>query len=87
MVNVLAVVVGISGLAISYVLLPAFWSEMDEHRGARTVDCPEAKHEALARTSAWRGAARCMGLPVRLQVLSCSLWPERSGCAGKCLAK
>lgn len=75
------------GIATTYVILPVFWSEADQHRGSQPIECPEEKRRAFARTSAWRGAAACMGLPVRLHVLSCSLWPERSGCEQRCMAK
>lgn len=74
------------GTAITYVLLPTAWIEMEEHRGYRPVECPDGKCPAFIETDAGRGAARCMGVPVKVEVLDCTRWPERAKCAQRCLS-
>lgn len=73
------------GIAMTYVLLPTAWIEMEEHRGFRPVECPEAKCTAFVSTDAERGAAACMGVPVKLEVIGCTLWPDRAKCGQRCL--
>jgi hypothetical protein len=87
MSEMLGFVLTFLGIAITYVLLPTAWIEMEEHRGHRPLECPHAKCTAFVQTDAKRGAAACMGLPVKLDVLACSMWPDRAGCDRGCLSK
>lgn len=79
-------VAGLAGVAVALVLIPTMAMGWLDQRGYRTVRCPGTRGEAHVRTSPMRGALANVGLPVRLRVLSCSVWPERRDCAQQCLA-
>jgi len=72
-------------LGLLYVVVPVVWHTYREYRDRRTVVCPEtgtsAEVDFDARKTAWTAAYRTPKPEIR----GCSLWPERSGCAQRCI--
>ena len=87
MLELFAFVLVFAGTAMTFVLLPTAWLELEEHHQPVAVDCPEQKRLAVVRMDAERGAAACMGLPVKPDIIACSRWLEHQGCAKGCLPK
>jgi len=80
------VILAILAIGVLFVALPVVLAAFGEHRGTRPVLCPEAGRLASIQLDAGR-AARCAILGRSLlSVESCSLWPERRGCAERCLS-
>lgn len=82
----LMAVVAILALVVGFALVRmarAWW----KFRGRAVVTCPESQRPAGVvvdtRHAAWTGVA---GTP-RLQLATCSRWPERAGCGQQCLSQ
>ncbi|MFQ5899206.1 MAG: hypothetical protein ACE5JN_13310 [Candidatus Methylomirabilia bacterium] len=72
-------------LSIVYLFVPAFVLTFREYRGARRVLCPETETQAQVEVAAGRVAlTQFFGAP-RPKIVTCSLWPEWSGCGRRCL--
>jgi hypothetical protein len=54
--------------------------------GRRNVLCPETGRFATIRIRALRAAATSLLDDPRLRVSDCSQWPERQGCAQRCIS-
>ena len=79
------VVISVLGVAFLSVLLPVMVGFFRRYRGIRSLTCPETGREVEVGIDAVRVAlTSAFGRP-RLQVKSCSLWPEKEGCRQKCL--
>jgi hypothetical protein len=80
------VILGVLGIGALFVVLPVALTTLSEHREPRSVVCPETGGRASVQVDA-RGAVRgaIFGRSF-LRAEGCSLWPEKSGCAQKCLA-
>jgi len=82
-----AVLAAIVGVAVGYVLLPVVAETFLRVRAKRRFVCPERGVTAEVGVDARRAAlAAAVGRPA-LQVKTCSLWPERSGCRRSCLSR
>jgi len=57
------------------------------YRGARTVECPETRRPVGVELDARRAALTGLAGTSRLQLTSCTRWPERAGCGQECLAQ
>lgn len=87
----------LSGLLIligltTYVLFPllfvvfAFAREtFCRYSESRILQCPEMESKAKVSVDAWRAALASVVEKPRLRVKTCSLWPQRKGCAQACL--
>jgi hypothetical protein len=75
---------GLAVLAVLFVLAPVTGSVYLHFRSPRWLRCPETRQPAAvavdARHAAWTAAFRRPLLRVR----SCTLWPQRAGCAQRC---
>ncbi len=79
------VITAILALAALYVLLPRVGHVLGRYRDAQVVPCPETGAKAELVIDASRAAfTSAFGRP-RLRAKQCSLWPERKGCAERCL--
>jgi hypothetical protein len=79
------VILAILGLGGVFVLLPVALSSFFEHRGSKTVLCPETGGPATIEVDAGRATRGAIFGLVRLSVERCSRWPQRSGCAQGCV--
>lgn len=83
--NPWVVLAAIAGVGSVYVLLPVITEAFLRFRQKRDLICPEAGMNAEVSVDARRAAfGAAIGRPA-LRVKTCSLWPERSGCARSCL--
>ena len=87
MLELFAFVLVFAGTAMTFVFVPTAWIEMEEHHRPVALDCPEQKRIAVVRLDAQRGVAACMGLPVKPDIVACSMWLDRKGCAKSCLPR
>lgn len=79
------VVGAIAALGLAYVVFPVVMQTFLQYRKSRSLNCPEEGKAATVNIDA-KTAARTAAVGVaRLQVLNCSLWPEKCGCAQSCL--
>ena len=79
------VILAILGFGAVFVLLPMALASFFEHRGPKTVLCPETGTPATVEVDAGRATRGAIFGLVRLSVESCSSWPQRSGCAQACV--
>ncbi len=83
----LLLLAAIAALGAVYVVLPVMLDAFWRYHKRRSLTCPEEEKTASvridAKAAAW-GAARDK---TQLRVRDCSLWPEKSGCAQRCLAQ
>jgi hypothetical protein len=59
--------------------------EMRRFAGARVVTCPETRKPAGVRLHAFRAAAESLFGARKLELKSCTRWPERQDCGQECL--
>ena len=81
----LPVIVGICLLALFYVLVPALLTGYTAARGVRTLACPDGGTQATVQPAALQMAVSEIGMNPKQPVASCSLWPGKQGCDGRCL--
>jgi hypothetical protein len=81
------VVVGIIVAAIVLVALPVALTTYLDFRKARWVRCPETESKAAVHVDPLRAAIGSTVGALPLHVDTCSLWPERQGCAESCAAQ
>ena len=71
--------------AALYVVLPVVLHARRRFRPPQILDCPESGERAALFVNARKAMlTAAVGNP-HLQVIECSLWPERQGCAQRCL--
>lgn len=79
-----AVLAGLTVIGFLFVLVPVAGSVYFGLRAPRWLRCPETHVLAGVAVDAGRAAwTAAFGQP-RLKVRSCTLWPERAGCAQRC---
>lgn len=71
--------------ALLYVLAPIVLNVFSRFRREHAVRCPEADAEAEVRIDPVHAARTAVPGPPVLTVVRCSLWPERQGCAQRCV--
>jgi hypothetical protein len=64
--------------------LPMFSGASQKYRYRKIVRCPEAEKSAEVGIVASRTG---LFSPAGIKVRACSLWPQRKGCAQKCLER
>lgn len=72
-------VVGLTTVARVWIVNRLRW------RGTRIVECPENHATAAVEVDAGRAAATAIRGETRLQLSTCSRWPEMAACAQDCL--
>jgi hypothetical protein len=77
------VLIGLAVVAVVFVLLPVGAAMASRFRDARSVRCPESRTDAVV-TVGRAGLAEVLGTPAARRITTCSLWPERGGCAQAC---
>jgi hypothetical protein len=83
--NPLLVLPAIIALSVGFVMLPVGLAVYAQYRRRKFLRCPETAAGAQIRVDARRaGLTAAVGRPL-LRVTTCSLWPERQGCAQDCL--
>ena len=87
MTNPWIVLVGIVVVALVYVVLPVVGDAFRRFRAARRVTCPEAGVAAEVGIDAPHAALTAAYRDPELRVRSCSLWPQRDGCAQRCIGE
>ena len=80
------VILAVLGIGMLFVVLPVVLTTLSEKREPISVVCPEAGTRARVRLDAGRAARGAAIGRLALRAEACSLWPEKSGCAQKCLA-
>ena len=72
-----------------FLLMPALlgWNIYDRYRGVRMVTCPQTHGQVLVRFDALHAAFTGMLATEKLRLASCTLWPERMGCAQGCIGE
>jgi len=63
------------------------WSIYYRYLGPRVVNCPQTHGSASVRLDAMHAATTGLMGAARLRLASCSLWPERAGCAQECIGQ
>ncbi len=79
------IIIAVLALGAFYVLFPVVLTTFLRYRGRRALTCPETGRPAEVGVDAARAAAGSAFGKLALRVKSCSLWPERRGCAQSCL--
>jgi hypothetical protein len=79
------ILVGLVLIAVVFVALPVGLSMSTRYRRWKIVPCP-ATYRPAAILVGRAGLAEALGIRALRQVRACSLWPERCGCARRCLA-
>lgn len=83
----LLVLAAVYALGLVYVVFPVVLEAFRRYRKSRQVSCPEERKMATINLDA-KAAARSAALGRnQLQILQCSLWPEKSECGRRCLAQ
>src|SRR6476661_7726120 len=80
------VILAVLGIGLVLVVLPVVLTTLSEKKQPITAVCPETGRHATVRLDAGRAARGAAVGRLTLRAESCSLWPEKSGCAQKCLA-
>jgi hypothetical protein len=79
------VFIAITALALGYVVGPVMLDVFSRFRRRRIVRCPETGLLADVAVDARRAALTAVPGPSDVRVVTCSLWPEREGCAQRCV--
>jgi len=81
----LLLILVIVATGLVFVVAPVVIDIYARYRNGKALNCPET-HGTAEVTLNTHGAAlaAAFGKPV-LRVKSCSLWPQKSGCAEKCV--
>ena len=87
MSNPWTVLAGLAGIAVLYVLLPVMGDAFARFRGSRGLRCPETGTTAEVGVDAGHAALTAVYGEPDVRVGSCSLWPERQGCAQRCVGE
>jgi hypothetical protein len=82
----LLLIAAIIALAFVYVLLPSAADVYRRFSGKIVARCPETEKPAIVRIDAVHAATTDLFGNPELRVAGCSNWPERAGCAERCLA-
>jgi len=85
MENPILFILAVLGIDILFVMLPVVLTTFSEKREAISVVCPEAGTLASVLVYARKVARGAVVGRLALRAESCSLWPEKSGCAQGCL--
>jgi hypothetical protein len=83
----LLMIAAIAGIGLVYVVFPVMLDAFMRYRKIRRVNCPEEKKTALMNVNAKVAALAAAQGKAQLRVSNCSLWPEKRGCAQRCLAQ
>jgi hypothetical protein len=83
----LLVLAAIAALGLVYVVFPVVMDAFMRYRKTRRVTCPEEEKTALMNVDAKAAALAAAQGKTQLRVINCSLWPEKRGCAQRCLAQ
>ena len=79
--TLMVVAVAVAVIVLAARIVPTWW----RYRGARVIICPENQRAAGITVAAGRVAARSIASQPRLELSSCSRWPEKAGCGQECL--
>src|SRR3972149_10167052 len=75
------VISSIIAVALLYILLPLVADTYFRFRGKKLLGCPVTGERAVVDVDARRAAITSAFGRALLKARSCSLWPERQGCA------
>ena len=81
--NPWAIVAGITGLAVFYVMLPLGLAARAYFRDHKLVHCPVIGLAAGVRIRR-AGLAEALGCRALRRVTDCTFWPRHRGCAQSC---
>lgn len=84
MSNLWITLAGIVVVGVVFVLIPVVGNAFLRFRGKRWLRCPETEADAEVGLDARHAAFTAAFHHPALRVKSCSLWPEREGCAQGC---
>jgi len=79
------VITSVIAVALLYILLPLVADTFFRFRGKKLLRCPVTGERAVVDVDARRAAITSAFGRVLLKARSCSLWPERKGCAQDCV--
>jgi hypothetical protein len=79
-----AVLAGLAAVALVFVLAPVAGSAYVRLRAPRWLRCPETHLPAAVAVDAGHAAWTAAFSGPLLRIRSCTLWPERAGCAQRC---
>jgi hypothetical protein len=81
----LLIILVICATGLLFVVAPVVIDIYVRYRGGKVLNCPESHGTAEVTFKTHRAAlAAAFGKPA-LRVKSCSLWPQRKGCAENCI--
>lgn len=81
----LLLIVVIVATGLLFVVAPVVTYIYARYRNGKVLSCPETHGTAEVTLNAHRAAlAAAFGKPI-IRVKRCSLWPEKRGCAEKCI--
>ncbi len=81
----LLLVVVIVATGLLFVVAPVVADAYARYRNGKTLTCPETQRSAEVTLNTRQAALGAAFGKSRLRVKSCSFWPEKSGCAEKCV--
>jgi hypothetical protein len=81
--NAWAIIAGIAGLAVLYVMLPLALAARTHFRDHKLVHCPVIGLAAGVRIRR-AGLAEAVGCRALRRVVDCTFWPRHRGCAQSC---
>jgi hypothetical protein len=79
------IIIGILVIGVFFVLVPVVVETFLRFRIRRTVTCPETGQAAEVGIDPVKAASGSAFGRLVLRVKSCSLWPDRAGCARQCM--
>jgi len=79
------IIIGILVIGVFFVLVPVVVETFLRFRIRRTVTCPETGQVAEVGVDPVKAASGSAVGRLVLRVKSCSLWPDRGGCARQCM--
>ncbi len=81
----LLLILVIVATGLLFVVAPVVTDIYARYRNGKALNCPETHSSAKVTLNTHQAAlGAAFGKPI-IRVKSCSLWPEKSGCAEKCV--
>ena len=82
----LLLILVIVATGLLFVVAPVVIDIYARYRNRKVLNCPETRGSAEVALNTHQAAlGAAFGKPI-IRVRSCSLWPEKSGCAEKCIS-
>ena len=78
------IVLGLLVLGLVYIKMPVITQVYFRFRGKKSVTCPRTDRPAEVEVNARRAAATAAFGRPKIEMVSCTEWPERKSCDQEC---